>query len=104
MSDGRTSTLVLLLALSLTACGGTSGPVGGAPELLAISPANGAVGVHKDTNIELSFNQPMNRASVEAAYVSFSEGLRRDQVTFVGVNPKYRASRQVTSKRHDSGW
>ncbi|WP_168734847.1 Ig-like domain-containing protein [Deinococcus sp. KSM4-11] len=84
MKDGRTSALVLLLALSLTACGGgTPGPSAGAPELLAISPPNGAVGVHKDTNIELSFNQPMNHASVEAAYVSFSEGLRRDQVTFV---------------------
>jgi hypothetical protein len=84
MKDGRTSALGLLLTLSLSACGGgTPGPAAGAPELLAIAPANGAVGVRKDTNIELSFNQPMNRASVEAAYVSFSEGLRRDQVTFV---------------------
>ncbi|GGO19839.1 Ig-like domain-containing protein [Deinococcus humi] len=84
MNDGRTSALVLLVTLGLTACGGgTPGPVTGAPELLAVSPANGAVGVRKDTNIELSFSQPMNRASVEAAYVSFSDGLRRDEVTFV---------------------
>jgi hypothetical protein len=84
MKDGRASALVLLLTLSLSACdGGTPGPVTGAPELLAVSPANGAVGVHKDTNIEMSFSQPMNRASVEAAYVSFSDGLRRNEVTFV---------------------
>ncbi|GHF54336.1 hypothetical protein HNQ07_003590 [Deinococcus metalli] len=83
MNEGRTPAL-LLLGLTLSACGGgTSGPTSGAPELLAISPADGAVGVHNDTNIELSFSQSMNRASVEAAYVSFSEGLRREQVTFV---------------------
>ncbi len=84
MKDGGTSALLLLLTFGLTACaGGTPGPVTSAPELLAVSPANGAVGVHKDTNIEMSFNQPMNRASVEAAYVSFSDGLRRNEVTFV---------------------
>lgn len=84
MNHGRTSGVALLMTLSLTACGGgMSGPSAGAVELLAIHPMNGAVGVRKDTTIELSFNQPMNRASVEAAYVSFSDGLRRDQVIFV---------------------
>ncbi|MFC4455443.1 Ig-like domain-containing protein [Deinococcus sonorensis] len=73
-----------LLAFVFTACG-TGGPSGGSarPEILAIVPASGAVGVRDDANIRISFSQPMDRASVEAAYVSFADGLRRDQVAFV---------------------
>lgn len=73
---------LLPATLVLFACNSAGPAATPGPEILSVTPAPGAVGVRPDASLEVSFSQPMDRASVEAAYASFSEGLRRDQVTF----------------------
>jgi len=53
-----------------------------APQIVAVSPANNATGVLKSAKITIEFSEPMDTASVEAAYGSSSEGLKPAQVTF----------------------
>ncbi len=53
-----------------------------APQIVAISPANSATGVPNTARITIEFSEPMDTASVEAAYGSSSEGLKPAQVTF----------------------
>ncbi len=92
-------TLLAAIAASALACGGGGGDNGGdgggdgpdaggtadpdaaspAPKV-ASSPSDGDVGVLIDQPIILTFSEPMNIASVEAAWTSAS--LPRDQVTF----------------------
>jgi hypothetical protein len=53
-----------------------------APTIVSIEPANGAVGVQKDTNIVVTFSQPMNTLETQAAYSSASPELDAANVTF----------------------
>jgi hypothetical protein len=41
-----------------------------APTILAVSPTDGAIGVHGDAVITITFSEPMDRATVEAAWTS----------------------------------
>lgn len=52
------------------------------PHVFALSPANGQSGVAKDTTIEITFTEPMDQASVEAAYDSNISGISPAKVTF----------------------
>ena len=54
----------------------------GAPAIVSIDPPDGAVGVKKDTNIVVTFNQPMNTLETEAAYSSANPELDAVNVTF----------------------
>jgi hypothetical protein len=57
---------------------------GGAPgkpaNIVAVSPANGAIGVPRDSRIVITFDRPVNTAAVEAAYASAD--LPRSALTF----------------------
>ncbi|HEX2863079.1 MAG TPA: Ig-like domain-containing protein [Deinococcales bacterium] len=70
---------VAVLGLLLAGC---SGPASTPPSVLAVSPADEAVGVLPGARLTVSFSQPMNPVAVENAYASTSEGLRRSQVSF----------------------
>ena len=81
----------LVLLLALAACQtATQNDTGGtnedadtiAPQIVAVSPANNATGVLKSAKITIEFSEPMDTASVEAAYGSSSEGLKPAQVAF----------------------
>jgi hypothetical protein len=53
-----------------TASGGDAVPAEAAgPRVSSSVPANEAVGVRRDTSLSIAFNEPMDRASVEAAFV-----------------------------------
>jgi Bacterial Ig-like domain len=56
--------------------------LGETPTIVSIEPANGAVGVKKDTNIVVTFSQPMNTLETEAAYYSKNEELDGANVRF----------------------
>lgn len=50
--------------------------------VLGVSPADGATGVKADASIVITFDKSANKASVEASYLSDSEGIRPEQVQF----------------------
>lgn len=50
------------------------------PEVVSVSPENGATGVAGETELVITFNVPMNRAATEAAYQS--EGIPSSAVSF----------------------
>lgn len=54
----------------------------GAPAIVSIDPPDGATGVKKDTNIVVTFNQPMDTGKTEAAYYSKNEELDSANVRF----------------------
>jgi Bacterial Ig-like domain len=56
--------------------------LGETPTIVSIEPANGAVGVQKDTNIVVTFSQPMNTLETQAAYSSASPELDATNVMF----------------------
>ncbi|AZI41723.1 hypothetical protein EHF33_02320 [Deinococcus psychrotolerans] len=45
-----------------------------APTIVSVSPANAATGVAKDANIVVTFSEPMNQASAQAAFQSADVG------------------------------
>lgn len=53
-----------------------------APTLQNLSPADGAIGVARDTPIVLTFSEPMNKTQTQAAYQSSSVGIRPSEVSF----------------------
>jgi len=64
------------------------------PQVLAIEPANNAVGVRENASIKLTFSEPMDTASVEAAFsapqigaVTFIWNLSNTEVTIVPGSP-----------------
>ena len=73
---------VALLLVFVSSCRTAAPPDTTAPQVVSLDPAAGAVGVTKTTSISIVFNEPMDTASVEAAYGSSSEGLKPAQVTF----------------------
>jgi hypothetical protein len=82
MGGVRGLSVACLLVAGLAACGASPGGGGGTPEVLAVTPSDGAVGVRADANLEVVFSTAMDKGSVEAAYVSFSPGLRPNEVSF----------------------
>lgn len=54
----------------------------GTPSILSIDPPDGAVGIQKDTNIVVTFSQPMNTLKTEAAYSSVNPELDAVNVAF----------------------
>ena len=67
------------ISLALTSCGGgtpTPPPVVDttAPGVVSVTPSSGATGVSKDANVVVTFSEPMNQASAQAAFQSASLG------------------------------
>jgi Bacterial Ig-like domain len=54
----------------------------GAPTIVSIDPPDGAAGVKKDTNVVVTFSQPMNTLETQAAYSSGNLELDAANVTF----------------------
>jgi hypothetical protein len=52
-----------------------------APTIVSVSPANGATGVAKDTNIVIKFSEPMNKIATKAAYESATSRILPIQVS-----------------------
>jgi hypothetical protein len=50
--------------------GGAERPDTTPPTIVSVSPADGAVGVHGDTNIVVAFSEPMDRVTTQAGYQS----------------------------------
>ena len=73
---------VALLLVFVSSCRTAAPPDTTAPQVVSLDPAAGAVGVTKTASISIVFNEPMDTASVEAAYSSDSEGIKPGQVTF----------------------
>ncbi len=74
---GLISTIILLMAAS---CGGP--PPAQAPKIISVSPSNASNGIKNDVNIIITFNNPMDTASVEAAYQSNTDRIKPNQVKF----------------------
>lgn len=77
--------LALILSAALAACSTstpapaptpTPPPAGDTtpPSIVSVSPADGASGVAKDASVVISFSEPMNQASAQAAFQSASLG------------------------------
>ncbi len=74
----------VLLTAALASCGGqqttppapTPPPAGDttAPSVVSVSPADGATGVAKDAPIVVTFSEPMNQGSAQAAFQSATLG------------------------------
>jgi len=84
---GEVSTSAEGAATPGTSAEGGDGGAGGAysalrerPNIVGLSPANGAVGLPRDTRIVMTFDRPVNTTAVEAAYVSAD--LPRTALTF----------------------
>lgn len=87
------------LVLSLAACGSVEEPADvpsgdPVPTVLAYEPADHAVGIREDAEIKLTFSEPMDAASVEAAVVApqlttptFIWNLEQTQVRIVPGTP-----------------
>jgi len=80
--------VVFVLLVVLAACQ-TAAPEEGngssdttAPQIVSITPADGATGVTKAAKIKIQFNEPMDIVSTQAAYSSDSDGIKPAQVTF----------------------
>ncbi len=94
MHPRQRKALALALLFALSACQ-TSAPTNGngdeahdttAPEIVSVTPAAGATGVTHDANIAIVFSEPMDAASVEAAYASSSPGIQPGEVSFTWEN------------------
>ena len=67
-----------------SATGGTSGAGSGGeggsdtdpPSIVSVYPADGATGIRSDENIVITFSEPMDHASTEAAFATSSRDLR----------------------------
>lgn len=85
-----TAFVPLLLAIScsqtdtsITSSHGTvSGRTADTPTILSFDPPDGAMGVLNDTNLVITFSEPMDTTSVEAAYWAEDQGLQANQVKF----------------------
>ncbi|WP_181392075.1 Ig-like domain-containing protein [Deinococcus irradiatisoli] len=69
----------MLASLTLSACTGSTTPTPDPgdttpPSIVSVTPASGAVGVAKDSNIVVTFSEPMNQASAQAAFQSATLG------------------------------
>jgi len=72
---------LLSLSLALTSCGGGAtnpnpDPVVDttAPSVVSVTPSSGATGVSKDANVVITFSEPMDQASAQAAFQSADLG------------------------------
>ena len=76
--------LLLVLAACQTAApeAGNGGPDTTAPQIVSITPGDGATGVTKTAKIKIQFSEPMDIVSTQAAYSSDSDGIKPVQVTF----------------------
>lgn len=76
--------LVLALAACQTAAppGTDDGADTTAPEIVSVTPADGANGVTRSAKIKIQFSEPMDIVSTQAAYASDSDGIKPAQVTF----------------------
>jgi len=82
MKDHRGWIIGLLLAVVLAACQTAAPADAEAPRIVSITPGDGATGVTKTAKITVQFSEPMDVVSTQAAYLSDSEGIKPDQVTF----------------------
>ncbi len=72
----------LSLSLALTSCGGGATPPtpvppvvdSTAPSVVSVTPSSGATGVSKDANVVVTFSEPMDQASAQAAFQSADLG------------------------------
>jgi len=76
--------LIIALAACQTAApdGDDSGTDTTAPQIVLITPGDGATGVTKAVKIKIQFSEPMDIVSTQAAYSSDSDGIKPAQVTF----------------------
>ena len=82
MKDHRGWVIGLLLAVVLVACQTAAPADTEAPRIVSTTPADSATGVTKTAKITVQFSEPMDVVSTQAAYLSDSEGIKPDQVTF----------------------
>lgn len=59
-----------LFILLVASCSPASKPDTTPPSIVSVSPPDGATGVAVDSNLAIGFSEPMNQASVEAAFQS----------------------------------
>lgn len=74
---------LIFLIFALMGCGQQGAGIDPKDQIVAITPANGALGVNASEAIKVVFAKPVDKAAIEASYQSPSSGLGPSEVDFV---------------------